>query len=123
MKNRLFIIIAALFLCGSASSQTKEQTIKLMDLVVEVPKSDLNKTWTQLKDKLNSMVNVRVEGYCAGQKLLYLRLDPAQYFNVLVAIDEAGFTYYVKKDFNVNKGIETCKDREGLYLRESSSVN
>ena len=94
-----------------------------MDLVVEVPKSDLNKTWNQLKDKLNSMSNVRVEGYCTGQKLLYLRLDPAQYFNVLVAIDEAGFTYYIKKDLNVSRGIESCNDKEGLYLRESSSVN
>ena len=123
MKNRLLVLIAALFLGGSASSQTKRQTAKLMDLVVEVPKSELHKTWNQLRDKLNSMNNVKVEGYCSGQKLLYLRLNPEQYFNVLIAIDEAGFTYYIKKDVSLSQGIESCNDKEGLYLRESSSVN
>ena len=77
----------------------------------------------QLKEKINSMTNVRVEGYCPDQKLLYLRLDPEQYFNVLVAIDEAGFTYYVKKDFNIFQGIEACNDKQSLYLRESSSAD
>ena len=123
MKNRLLVFLAALFLCGSASSQSEQHPSKLMDLVVEVPKSELNKTWKQLKDKLNSMTDVRVEGYCSGQKLLYLRLNPEQYFNVLVAIDEAGFTYYIKKDVSVSQGIEACNDKEGLYLRETSGVN
>lgn len=123
MKNQLIVIFTTLLLSGSVSAQSPKQTPKLMDLVVEVPKSDMHKTWNQLKDKLNCMTNVRVEGYCMGQKLLYLRLDPAQYFNVLVAIDEAGFTYYIKKDINVSQGIEACNDKKDLYLRESSFVN
>ena len=123
MKKTLPLLIATLFFINSSNAQEKRISSKLMDLVVQIPKSDSAKTWMQLKEKINSMTNVRVEGYCPDQKLLYLRLDPEQYFNVLVAIDEAGFTYYVKKDFNVFQGIEACNDKQSLYLREGSSAD
>ena len=123
MKKTLPLLIATLFFINCSNAQEKRISSKLMDLVVQIPKSDSAKTWMQLKEKINSMTNVRVEGYCPDQKLLYLRLDPEQYFNVLVAIDEAGFTYYVKKDFNIFQGIEACNDKESLYLRESSSAD
>ena len=122
MKRTLPVLIAALFLVTSADAQQERKNSKLMDLVVQIPLTDTNTTWIQLKDKMNGLANVSVEGYCPGQKLLYLRLDPKQYFNVLVAIDEAGFTYYVKKDINVIQGIEACEDKQSLYLRTSSSV-
>ena len=115
------MLIAILFTIR-VNAQKAKQPIKFMELVVEIPKCDSGKTWNGLKEVLNNMNNVSVEGYCPGQKLLYLRLDPAEYFNVLVAINEAGFVYYLKKDTNLSQGIEACLNKKDLYLRESSEV-
>lgn len=124
MKNGYLILFLIAFLFSvKVSAQLPKKISKLMDLVVEIPKSKEGKTWVDLSQKLNAMNHVMVEGYCPVQKLLYLRLDPSEYFNVLVAINEAGFTYYLKKDITVNMGIEACVDKKDLYLRESSDVN
>ena len=73
MKKTLLILIAALFFITCSKAQEPRITSKSMDLVVQIPKSDPTKTWMQLKEKINSLTNVRVEGYCPDQKLLYLR--------------------------------------------------
>lgn len=123
MKKQTLILLIAILFTFSVSAQKVKRSINLMEMVVEIPKSDPGKTWNELKDVLNSMKNVSVEGYCPGQKLLYLRIDPTEYFNVLVAINEAGFTYYMKQDTNLSQGIKDCIDKKDLYLKESSSLD
>ena len=121
MKKHYLLLTFFVLITAGVVAQRGKPPVKFMDLVVEIPKSDSGKTWNGLSETLNNMKNVSVEGYCPSQKLLYLRLDPTEYFNVLVAINEAGFTYYLRKD-NLSKGIEACLDKKDLYLRESSDV-
>ncbi len=122
MKNLLLTLIVCCFITAAIFAQGPRSEIKTMEIVVEVPNADTDKTWSDLNHQLSGIDNVWVEGYCLNQNLLYLRLDPAQYFKVLVAINKAGYTYYLKKDLNVNSGIEACNIKSNLILRESSSL-
>ena len=117
-----FTLILSLFLfCSIAKAQKPERNTALMDLVVEVPRLEMNKSFEQLKGKLNRIQSMKVEGFCNSSKSLCMRFNPEQYFNVLVAINEAGYTYFIKKE-NVNAAINACSDKSALYIRESSHI-
>jgi hypothetical protein len=94
--------------------QTAEQ---IMDLVVEVPTLQSNKEYDVLKGRLCKIESVRVKGFCRSNNYLFLRFHPDDYFNVLVAIDEAGYQYYIKKDLSLSAGINTCTE-SSLLLQE-----
>jgi hypothetical protein len=117
-------IVAFLMLLGSAvfaqdtAQKTARTVTQTMDLVVEVPKLN-TESYNGLKGKLNKIQNMSVEGFCNSQKLLYLRFSPDQYFNVLVAINEAGYPYYIKRNTTITKGMDACADKNQLYLKES----
>ena len=95
---------------------------KTMELIMEVPNADAAKSYKVLKKKLTSIPQVSVEGFCDNKKLLLLKINPEQYFNVLVAVDEAGFTYYIKKDLHIAEVIGSCEAGE-LYTKESTSLD
>ena len=111
-----FTIVFVNFHC-KAQSRDK----KTMELIMEVPKADPGKSFKALKKKLTALPQVSVEGFCDTKKLLMLRLNPQEYFNVLVAVDEAGFSYYIKKDLHIAEVISACGEGE-LYTKESSSI-
>lgn len=124
MKN--LICLTALFFSvtvaiGQDTAQKSPRIVsQTMDLVVEVPKLDAG-NYNQLKGKLDKLNSMSVEGYCNSEKLIYLRFSPEQYFNVLVAINEAGYSYYIKRNTSISKGIEACKDKSQLFLKESTN--
>ena len=92
-----------------------------MELVMEVPKADPVRSFKTLKKKLNALQQVNVEGFCDSKKLLMLRLNPEQYFNVLVAVDDAGYNYYIKKDLHIADVMNACEEGD-LYTKESTSL-
>ena len=112
-------ICFALLSCTRIKAQSTEK--KTMELVMEVPMADPVKSLKVLKKKLNALSEVRIEGFCDTHKLLLLRLNPEEYFNVLVAVDEAGYNYYIKKDLNIAEVMSTCESG-ALYTKESSSL-
>lgn len=117
-KIIILLMFPAIMHAQDIAQKTPRTITQTMDLVVEVP--ELNKgNYETLKKQLDKIQNMNVEGYCNSQKLLYLRFSPDQYFNVLVAINEAGFPYYIKKNTSISKGMEACVDKSQLYLRES----
>lgn len=115
------ILVFLIILSGTAFSQSGSQrsrtVTQVMDLVVEVPKLSANE-YNSLKGKLGRIQSMSVEGFCNSQKLLYLRFSPEQYFNVLVAINEAGYPYYIKRNTSISKGMEACVDKSQLFLNE-----
>ncbi|MEP7265731.1 MAG: hypothetical protein ABI772_14600 [Bacteroidota bacterium] len=115
----IIILMFPAFLNAQDLAQKTPRTItQTMDLVVEVP--ELNRgNYETLKKQLDKIQNMKVEGYCNSEKLLYLRFSPDQYFNVLVGINEAGFPYYIKKNTSISKGMEACSDKSQLFLREN----
>ena len=113
------VCLALLFSTIHSNAQSRNQ--RTMELVMEVPKADPVKSFKAIKKKLNALPQVTVAGFCDSKKLLLLRLSPDQYFNVLVAVDEAGYTYYVKKDLHIAEVISACGEGE-LYTKESSSI-
>ncbi len=115
----LTLICFVLTLFTNASAQSKEK--KTMELIMEVPKADALKSFKSLKKKLNDLPEVKVEGFCDSKKLLLLRINPQEYFNVLVAVNEAGYTYYVKKDLHISEVISACKQGD-FYTAESASL-
>ncbi len=94
---------------------------KTMELIMEVPNADAAKSFKVLKKKLSSIPQVSVEGFCDTKKLLMLKINPEEYFNVLVAVDEAGFRYYIKKELHIAEVIGGCEAGE-LYTKESTSL-
>ncbi len=124
MKNLICLIALFFSVSVTLAQDTAQRAPRIvsqtMDLVVEVPKLDAG-NYTQLKGKLNKLNSMSVEGFCNSEKLIYLRFSPEQYFNVLVAINEAGYSYYIKRNTSISKGIESCTDRSQLYLKESNN--
>ena len=100
------------------AQRTARTVAQTMDLVVEVPRLNSD-GYKGLKGKLDKIKNMSVEGFCNSQKLLYLRFSPDQYFNVLVAINEAGYPYYIKRNTTISKGMDACVEKSQLYLKES----
>ena len=122
MKRFLLLTLVGLtllFFNTNSIAQSKEK--KTMELVMEVPKADPVKSFKTLKKKLSALQQVNVEGFCDSKKLLLLRLNPEQYFNVLVAVDEAGYTYYIKNNLHIAEVISECNAGD-LYTKESSSL-
>ena len=113
------VCLSLLFFNTHSNAQSRNQ--KTMELVMEVPKADPVKSFKAIKKKLNTLPRVTVAGFCDSKKLLLLRLNPDQYFNVLVAVDEAGYTYYIKKDLHIAEVISACETGD-LYTKESSSI-
>lgn len=109
----------ALSICMRSNAQTTDK--KTMELVMEVPKADPVKSLKVIKKKLNALQDVKVEGFCDTQKLLMLRFNPQEYFNVLVAVDEAGFSYHIKKELHIAEVMSACESG-ALYIKESSSL-
>ena len=105
----------------NTSSLAQSRDKKTMELVMEVPNADPVKSFKALKKKLNTLPQVTVAGFCDSKKLLLLRLNPEQYFNVLVAVDEAGYTYYIKNNLHIAEVISECNAGD-LYTKESSSL-
>jgi hypothetical protein len=112
------LITASVAFAQSTEQRTPQTVTQLMDLVVEVPRLDMN-NYESLKSKLSKIDDMTVEGFCNTQKLLYLRFTPDQFFNVLVSINEAGYPYYIKKHTSIRQGMEACSDKGQLMLRES----
>jgi len=119
-----FIICSTLFLFNNYCSAqlTARSDKKSMELILEVPKADAIKSFKSLKEKLSTLPQVYVEGFCDSKKLLMLKLNPKEYFNVLVAVDEAGFSYYIKKDICIAEVIGACQAGE-LYKKEGASLD
>ena len=110
-------ICFTLLFCFQQSTAQRTQN-KWMELIMEVPKVDAAKSFKALKKKLATLSQVHIEGFCVSKKLLMLKLNPEQYFNVLVAVDEAGFNYYIKKDLHIAQVMGACEAGE-LYTAES----
>ena len=122
MKRFLLLTVVCftlLFFNTQSNAQSRDK--KTMELVMEIPKADPVKSLRTLKKKLSTLPQVNVTGFCDSKKLLMLRLNPDQYFNVLVAVDEAGYAYYVKKDLHIAQVLSTCESGD-LYTKESSSI-
>jgi hypothetical protein len=115
----LSAVISFTLLYCTSNAQSPEK--KTMELVMEVPKADPVKSLKILKKRLNALPDVKVEGFCDTRKLLMLRLNPEEYFNVLVAVDEAGYNYYIKKELHISEVMSTCESGS-LYTKESSSL-
>jgi hypothetical protein len=102
----IFLILMMNAAIAQDSAQRTPRTVsQSMDLVVEVPKLNADH-YAQLKGRLTKLNSLSVEGYCNSEKLIYLRFNPDQYFNVLVAINEAGYAYYIKRNTSIARGIE-----------------
>lgn len=114
----LFTTICFAFLLCTQQSIAQRTQNKWMELIMEVPKVDAAKSFKVLKKKLAALPQVNIEGFCDSKKLLMLKLNPEQYFNVLVAVDEAGFNYYIKKDLHIAQVIGACEVGE-LYTAGS----
>lgn len=122
MKHALVITCICLTtILNINNCKAQSHTKPTMELIMEVPKADAVKSFKLLKKRLTALKEVNVEGFCDSKKLLMLRLNPQEYFNVLVAVDEAGFSYYIKKDLHIAEVIGACGDGE-LYTKESTSI-
>ena len=122
MKRFLLFSCACLtivFVSNHCNAQSRDK--RTMELVMEVPKADPGKAFKALKKKLTALPQVSVEGFCDTKKLLMLKLNPKEYFNVLVAVDEAGFSYYIKKDLHIAEVISACGEGE-FYTKECTSI-
>ncbi len=117
-----FVLLASIcFALTGSCCKAQSTDKKTMELVMEIPKADPVKSLKVLKKKLDILPEVRVEGFCDTHKLLMLRLNPEEYFNVLVAVDEAGYNYYIKKDLHIAEVMSSCES-SALYTKESSSL-
>ena len=114
---QLTIICFALTLFIRVNAQSSGK--KTMELIMELPKADPLKSFKAIKKKLNTLHDVKVEGFCDTRKLLMLRLNPEEYFNVLVAVNETGFAYYIKNNLHISEVISACEQGD-LYTAENS---
>lgn len=116
---QLTFICFALTLFSGVNAQSTE--MKSMELIMEVPKADALQSFKAIKKKLNTLPDVKVEGFCNTRKLLLLRIHPKEYFNVMVAVNEAGFAYYIKNDLHISEVISGCEQGD-LYTAENAGL-